>query len=148
MSYLNGVTYCSRSQWPRDLRRGSTAARLLGLWFRVPPRSWLSIVSVVCCQVEVSATNWSLVQRSPTECGVSKKCVIVKPRKTRRPRPPRGCRAIEKKYCSGVLFRMNRVVRCTQDRQCTIEVTFYGMIAKYTHNEYGNMLFVLSVCNI
>jgi hypothetical protein len=31
-------------------------------------------VSVVCCQVEVSATGWSLVQRSPIECGVSKKC--------------------------------------------------------------------------
>jgi hypothetical protein len=28
-------------------------------------------VSVVCCQVEVSATSWSLVQRSPTDCGVS-----------------------------------------------------------------------------
>jgi hypothetical protein len=34
----------------------------------------LSPVSVVCCQVEVSATSWSLVQRSPTECNVSKKC--------------------------------------------------------------------------
>jgi hypothetical protein len=33
-------------------------------------------VSVVCCQVEVSATSWSLVQRSSTECSVS---VIVKP---------------------------------------------------------------------
>jgi hypothetical protein len=32
----------------------------------------LSLVSVVCCQVEVSATSWSLVQRSPTERGVSK----------------------------------------------------------------------------
>jgi hypothetical protein len=31
----------------------------------------LSLVSVVCCQVEVFATGWSLVQRSPTECGVS-----------------------------------------------------------------------------
>jgi hypothetical protein len=31
----------------------------------------LSVVSVVCCQVEVSATSWSLVLRSPTECGVS-----------------------------------------------------------------------------
>ena len=28
-------------------------------------------MSVVCCQVEVSATGWSLVQRSLTECGVS-----------------------------------------------------------------------------
>jgi len=26
-------------------------------------------VSVVCCQVEVSATDWSLVRRSPTDCG-------------------------------------------------------------------------------
>jgi len=26
---------------------------------------------VVCCQVEVSASGWSLVQKSPTECGVS-----------------------------------------------------------------------------
>jgi hypothetical protein len=31
----------------------------------------LSVVSVVCCQVMVSAFGWSLVQRSPTECGVS-----------------------------------------------------------------------------
>jgi hypothetical protein len=31
----------------------------------------LSLVIVVCCQVEVSVTGWSLVQRSPTECGVS-----------------------------------------------------------------------------
>jgi hypothetical protein len=28
----------------------------------------------VSCQVEVSATGWSLVQRSPTECGVSTVC--------------------------------------------------------------------------
>jgi hypothetical protein len=34
----------------------------------------LSIVSVVCCQVEVSATGWSLVQMSPTDCDVSKVC--------------------------------------------------------------------------
>jgi hypothetical protein len=30
-----------------------------------------SVVSVVCCQVEVSATGWSLVQRSPTDCDSS-----------------------------------------------------------------------------
>ena len=35
----------------------------------------LSLVSVVCCQVEVSAVSRSLVQRSPTDCGVSS-CVI------------------------------------------------------------------------
>jgi hypothetical protein len=35
----------------------------------------LFVVSVVCCQVEVSATSWSLAQRSPTDCGASL-CVI------------------------------------------------------------------------
>jgi hypothetical protein len=29
-------------------------------------------VIVVSCEVEVSETGWSLVQGSPTECGVSK----------------------------------------------------------------------------
>jgi hypothetical protein len=28
----------------------------------------------VCCHVEVSETSWSLVQRSPTDCGVSNVC--------------------------------------------------------------------------
>ena len=61
----------SPSQWPRGLRRRSTAARLLRSWVRIPPRAWM----FVCCQVEVSATSWSFVQRSPTDCGVSL-CVI------------------------------------------------------------------------
>jgi hypothetical protein len=30
------------------------------------------LVQCLCCQVEVSATGRSLVQRSPTECDVSK----------------------------------------------------------------------------
>jgi hypothetical protein len=36
-------------------------------------------LSVMCCQVEVSATSRSLVQTSPTDCGASL-CVITKPR--------------------------------------------------------------------
>jgi len=32
----------------------------------------LSLASIMCCQVEVSAPGWSLVQTSPTECDVSK----------------------------------------------------------------------------
>jgi hypothetical protein len=39
----------------------------------------VSVVSVVFCQVEVSATSWSLVQRSHTDCGASL-CEIQKPR--------------------------------------------------------------------
>jgi len=32
---------------------------------------FLSCVTVVCCQVEVSATRWLLIQRSPADCGAS-----------------------------------------------------------------------------
>ena len=35
-----------RSQWPRDLRRRSTAARLPRLWVRIPPVLWM----FVCCE--------------------------------------------------------------------------------------------------
>ena len=35
----------------------------------------LYVVSVVCCQVQVSATSRSLVQRCPTDCDASL-CVI------------------------------------------------------------------------
>jgi hypothetical protein len=45
---------------------------LLGLWVRIPSGyGRLSLVNVLCCQVKFSASGWSLVQRSPTECGVS-----------------------------------------------------------------------------
>jgi hypothetical protein len=37
-------------------------------------------VSVVYCQVEFFATGRSLVQRSPTECGVSNECNMVQPK--------------------------------------------------------------------
>ena len=35
-----------RSHWPRGLRRGSAAARLLGLWIRIPSGTW----TPVCCE--------------------------------------------------------------------------------------------------
>jgi hypothetical protein len=66
-------TWLCRSRWPHGLRRGSAAAHLLELWVRIPPGAsmYLCLVSVVCCQVEVSASGWSLVQRNPTDCGLS-----------------------------------------------------------------------------
>jgi len=40
----------------------------------------MDVCCVTCYQVEVSATDGSHVQRSPTECSASL-CVIKKPRK-------------------------------------------------------------------
>ena len=53
-------------------RYGSEAPPLLGYEVRIPPGAWMSVsvVSVVCCQVEVSVTSRAVVQ-SPTECGTS-----------------------------------------------------------------------------
>jgi len=54
----------------------SAAARLLRFWVLIPPGAWISaVVGVVCYQVEVSATSWSLVRRSPTDSGTSL-CII------------------------------------------------------------------------
>jgi hypothetical protein len=49
---------------------------MLGLRVRIP-RGYLSLVSVVCCQLEISATDHYLVQRSPTECVCLCVCVCV-----------------------------------------------------------------------
>jgi hypothetical protein len=48
-----------------------SAALFLGLRVRIPPGAWMSVVKFVFCQLEVSASDSSLVQGSPTECGVS-----------------------------------------------------------------------------
>ena len=42
---ISYVCMC-RSQWPRDLRRRSAAARLSKSWVRIPPGAWMS----VCCE--------------------------------------------------------------------------------------------------
>jgi hypothetical protein len=51
-----------RSQWPRGLMRGSTAARLLGLWIRIPRRAWMS-VSCECCVLSGTGLCDELVSR-------------------------------------------------------------------------------------
>jgi len=58
-------------QCPRGLMRGFATTRLVGLLVRIPPGTKMSLLSVVCCQVDVRAWGRSLVERSLTECGVS-----------------------------------------------------------------------------
>ena len=53
-----------RSKWPRGLRRSSAAARLLRFWVRSHRgHGCLSVVSVVCCQIEVSCLCDGLITR-------------------------------------------------------------------------------------
>ena len=44
--FLNLKNAVGRSQWPRALRSRSAAARLLGLWVRIPAETW----KFFCCQ--------------------------------------------------------------------------------------------------
>jgi hypothetical protein len=58
----------------------------------------VSVASVACCHVEVSATGRLLVQRSPTECGVSecdREASITKSW------PTRGCCTLGGRGCIG-----------------------------------------------
>jgi len=57
-SFWRSLWFCGRS-----LDAGSKPAR--GRYVCLP------VVSFASCQLEVSGSGWSLVQRSPTECGVS-----------------------------------------------------------------------------
>ena len=62
-------------------------------------RQWygyLSLVGVLLCQVEISATGRSVVQRSRTECGVSE--CDTEASTMRSPWPTGGCRAMNKNY--------------------------------------------------
>ena len=64
-------SWLCRSQWPRGLRRRSTAVWLLGPWVRIPPGAWTFVCCecCVCCPIEVSVMSWFLVQGNPTDCG-------------------------------------------------------------------------------
>ena len=92
--YKRTIKSAGRSQWPRSLRRGSVASR------RFESRrghGFLSLVNVVCCQVEVSASGWSLVQRSSTQYGVSECDREAAIRRTGF-WPTRGCCAMVEKH--------------------------------------------------
>ena len=52
-----------RSQWPRGLRRRSTAARPLRLWVRIPPRAW-TFVCCECCVLSARGLCDGLIIRS------------------------------------------------------------------------------------
>jgi hypothetical protein len=53
-----------------------------------------SLVCVICCQVDVSASGWPFFQRSPTDCGASE--CDREASKTGRPWPTRSRCVVEK----------------------------------------------------
>jgi hypothetical protein len=66
------VLCCARRSWLlRSLIRGSEVARLLRLWVRIASGlGCLSFGTIMCWQIQVSASSRCFVQRSLTQCGV------------------------------------------------------------------------------
>ena len=82
-----------RSQWPRGLRRGSAAARLIKVWVRIPSGSWI-FVTCDCCVLW--GRGFCVVPRNSTECDVSECDRLVS--LMRRPWPSRGCCVMRKMH--------------------------------------------------
>jgi hypothetical protein len=85
-----------RSQWLHVLRCGFAAARLLGLWVRIPPGAWM----FACCECCLLSGR-GLCDEPITRRGESYRlwCVVVCDLETscmRRPWPTGGCRANNK----------------------------------------------------
>jgi len=95
-----------RSQSPRGLKRRSTVG-------------WVSVVSDVFCQVELSATHLQRVQRSPTDCDASL-CVIKYPREWEG-HVPRWTAAPQKKEIPVIALAV------------VMAVTFRGWCLKFWH---------------
>ena len=74
---------------PRDLRLGSAAARLLGLWVRIPPPEWMPLA---CERCVLSRRDLCVGLITPTEESYRVWCVwVCVPFIMRRPWPIRGC---------------------------------------------------------
>jgi len=89
-----------RSQWSRGLRRGSTAARLLRLWVRIPPGARMS-VCCECCVLSGRGLCDGLITR-PEE-SYQLWCVVVcdlEPSRMGRPLPALGRSATGKYICT------------------------------------------------
>ena len=90
----------SPSEWPRGLRRGSAAARLLGLRVRIPPGAWMFVCCVVCCVLSGRGVCDEPITR--TEESYWLWCVVVCDLETssrmRRPWQALGCSATKKKF--------------------------------------------------
>jgi hypothetical protein len=91
------IPFVSRSQWPRGLRRMSTAARLLILWVRFPPRAWM-FVFCECLVLSGRGLCDGLITRPEESYRLWRVvCVTSKTSWMRRPYPALGCSATLKK---------------------------------------------------
>jgi hypothetical protein len=110
-NFINWYLCQNRPHWPRGLKCGYAAARLLWLWVRIPPGAWMSVACEYCVlQLVVSVTGRSLIQRIPTvyvcvlECHQSKDKPLHLQRISRRDPNEREIGPWQNSTCLYVLF--------------------------------------------
>jgi len=98
---LYSCVFKNRFQCPRGIRRGSAAARLLGLWVRIPPRACMP-VSFEYCFLSGRGICVGLITR-PEEPYMSVLCPTYRKGEASimwRPRSSRGCCGLRNKNIS------------------------------------------------
>jgi hypothetical protein len=101
----------------------------------------------VCCQVEVSATGRSLVQRSPTDCGVSLCVIYLRTSRMRRPWPMLGCCARKRSAkCGG---RLTPSVKRERERDSPVYIgRWVGLKASLKWFKCQDMLKILTILTV
>ena len=90
MLFYSSIYLASRSQWPRGLRRRSSAALLLRLWVRIPPGAWM-FVCCECCVLSGRGLYDGLITRPGESYRLSRVVVCdQETSKTRRLKPATG----------------------------------------------------------
>jgi hypothetical protein len=96
------------------LRHRSAPTHMLRLWVRIPPGLRMFVLSVLCCQVDISAMSWSLIQTSSADWSIVLCDIRRNISRMKRPWPVLGYSATEKKSLQHksivVVLEMNKWV--------------------------------------
>jgi hypothetical protein len=96
----------------------------------------LTLWNVVCCQIQVSASGWSFVQRSPTECGVCVSLSVVKCKNNPLHLPPVGKRGqTENERKNGRQKKEINIQACNCSRMCFNKFKKYRICTEVISSE-------------
>ena len=114
-TFIHILPFCCRSQWPRDLRRMSAAARLLRSWVRIPPGAWI-FFCFECCVLSGRGLCDELITRPQESYRLW--CVVVcdlENLKNEEAMTRFGSQRHNKKKC---LFLLHRNLESQYNRKC------------------------------
>jgi hypothetical protein len=125
-----------RLHWPHGLRLRSAAARLLGLWVRIPQAAWMS-VCFECCVLSGRGLCNELITRPEESYWLW--CVVVCGLETswmRRPWPTGGCYAPTLKNKSSAVYITPAIKRHVYEiSACQLDVSNQWCVRQQSHGK-------------